>query len=208
MSQTKPQSGNIQSHEPFKPLIRRARVKQLAIYEIEESELQILERGPTDSVFLNIAIAFLSIAVTLLVALLTTSTESQLVQTFFVVGVVVGFAGGSVLLLLWWRSRISVTTCARRIRERLPETWNEKDSVDDRRQAGQHQPNPQLPLTRPRAPLKMSAQNRNQFVEVLRVTMNSSQVDANLEAGLNPDDGRSVIDSLDDDREVLAPRKK
>ena len=132
MSQTKTQSGNINSHESFKPLIRRARVEQLTIYEIEESELQIFEHGPTDSVFLNIAIAFLSIAVALLVALLTTSTGSQLVQTFFVVGVVVGFAGGSVLILLWWRRRISVTTCARRIRERLPETWNEKDSVENK----------------------------------------------------------------------------
>ena len=130
MKQTNPQSGNTDSDQFFKPLIRRARVEQLTIYEIEESELQILERGPPDSVFLNIAIAFLSAALALLVALFT-STVSQFVQTFFIIGIVVGFAGGSVLLLLWWRSRISVTDCARQIRERLPETWTEKDSVAD-----------------------------------------------------------------------------
>ena len=39
-------------------LFQKGRV--LAQDAIEESELQILEHGPTDSVFLNIAIAFLS----------------------------------------------------------------------------------------------------------------------------------------------------
>lgn len=51
--------------------IRRAPLQRLTIYEVEESELAILERGSPDTVFLNIAVALLSVSVSLSVALLT-----------------------------------------------------------------------------------------------------------------------------------------
>ena len=54
------------------PAIRRARIDRLNIYEISETELQMLERGSPESLFLNFAIFLLSSASSLLVALLTT----------------------------------------------------------------------------------------------------------------------------------------
>jgi hypothetical protein len=110
-------------HEPephFFPEIRRARVERLTIYEVSESELDILEKGSPDSIYLNVAIALLSAAVSLTATLLTSKVESSAAFVVFVVITVVGFVGGLVLLLLWSRSRKSVASCARTVRNRLP----------------------------------------------------------------------------------------
>lgn len=61
-----------QDRPKFLPAVRRARIERLDIYEISETELQILERGSPDSILLNFAIFLVSIAVSFLVALLTT----------------------------------------------------------------------------------------------------------------------------------------
>ncbi len=107
---------------PFLPEIRRARYDRLTIYEVEESELTILERGSPDSIYLNLAIALLSAAVSLTATLTTTAVPSQ---TFVVMVVitVVGYVVGTVLAVLWWRSRTSVSTCVSTIRNRLVPEW-------------------------------------------------------------------------------------
>ena len=109
--------------EAVLPTIRRARLQRLTIYEVEESELAILERGSLDTIFLNIAVALFSMSVSLSVALLTAEFPSDRAWTVFLVITVVGYVAGVIMLLVWWRSRVSVAACTRNIRERLPTDW-------------------------------------------------------------------------------------
>ena len=109
--------------EAVLPTIRRARLQRLTIYEVEESELAILERGSLDTIFLNIAVALLSMSVSLSVALLTAEFPSDRAWTVFLVITVVGYVAGVIMLLVWWRSRVSVAACTRNIRQRLPTDW-------------------------------------------------------------------------------------
>ncbi len=51
------------SSSEFLPAIRRARIDNLTIYEISDAELNILERGSPDSIYLNVAIALISSAI-------------------------------------------------------------------------------------------------------------------------------------------------
>ena len=105
------------------PTIRRARLQRLTIYEVEESELAILERGALDTIFLNITVALLSMSVSLSLALLTAEFPSDRAWTVFLVITVVGYVAGVIMLLVWWRSRVSVAACTRNIRQRLPTDW-------------------------------------------------------------------------------------
>lgn len=108
---------------PFLPEIRRARYDRLTIYEVEESELTILERGSPDSIYLNFAVALLSVAISLTATLATAAVPSERTFVVLVVVAVVGYTVGSVLLSLWWRSRTSTGACVRTIRNRLVREW-------------------------------------------------------------------------------------
>ena len=109
-----------------RPRIRRARFQRLTIYEVEESELSILERGSLDSIFLNVAIALLAMSVSLSSTLLTAEFASDRAWTLFLVITVAGYIAGLIMVLVWWRGRVSVSACARTIRQRLP-----TESLDD-----------------------------------------------------------------------------
>lgn len=102
------------------PAIRRARIDRLNIYEVSETELQMLERGSPESIFLNFAIFLISAASSFLVALLTTEIPSTRVFVVFVVLTVIGFVGGIVLFGLWGWHRRSTTTIFAQIRRRMP----------------------------------------------------------------------------------------
>jgi len=65
-----------QKNTEMLPAVRRARIGWLTIYDVSESELQLLERGSPQSPLLNLATAMLSAALGILVALLTTTVES------------------------------------------------------------------------------------------------------------------------------------
>ncbi len=110
-----------QEHEPeFLPAVRRARIERLDIYEISETELQILERGSPESVLLNFAIFLISIAGSFLVALLTTEIRSARIFAVFVIVTTIGLIIGAVLLALWAWYRRSTTTMFDQIRRRMP----------------------------------------------------------------------------------------
>jgi len=114
MSKTPPED------QPFLPEIRRGRFERLTIFEVADTELDTLERGSPDSIYLNVAIALLAIAVSLTATLVSAEFKPVGAFTVFVVITVVGYVAGFVLLLLWRRSRASVLHCARTIRNRLP----------------------------------------------------------------------------------------
>jgi len=102
------------------PAIRRARLGTLTIYEISEPELEIIERGSPESIFLNFAIFLLSAAIAFSVALATTSICSNRTFLVFVVITVIGYLAGLLLLIMWWLSHRSTTSITKTIRRRLP----------------------------------------------------------------------------------------
>ena len=105
-----------------KPLrIRRGRVDSVDLYEIKDSELDLLEKGSPAGLYLNFAIFLVSIAFSALAALCTTTTfKYAIMQTVFVVVMVVGFLMGALLLILWYRGRGDVAEVIRGIRNRIP----------------------------------------------------------------------------------------
>jgi hypothetical protein len=104
----------------FLPAIRRARIESLNIYELSEEELELLERGSPDSLFLNFAVFLLSTGISLLTALLTTDIPSERLFSVFVVVTVLSFLSGTVLLFLWRWYRRSTTKIFEQIRRRMP----------------------------------------------------------------------------------------
>ena len=102
------------------PEVRRGRLDILTIYEVSDSELDILERGSPDSLYLNFAIFLLSSAVSFTIAIFTTTPSSSVVSTIFIVFTIIGYLAGAFLALLWWRSRSSVSRCVKVIKARLP----------------------------------------------------------------------------------------
>lgn len=107
--------------DAFLPAIRRARFGQLVIYEISDTELQLIERGSPDSLFLTFGIFLISIGVSFLVTLLSTGIDSIRIFTTFVVLSTIGMVTGLILLGLWWWYRKSRSNLFRTIRERLPQ---------------------------------------------------------------------------------------
>jgi len=105
-----------------KPLrIRRGRVDSVDLYEIKDSELDLLEKGTPTGLYLNFAIFLVSIAFSALAALFTTTTfKYPIMQTVFVVVMVVGFLMGALLLILWYRGRGDVAEVIEGIRNRIP----------------------------------------------------------------------------------------
>jgi hypothetical protein len=96
------------------------RLEKLTIYEITEAELEALEQGSPESLFLNLCIATVSIATSFFLALLTNTFESNRVYCVFVVVCVIGLLAAVTFGLLWWKSRHSVRSVAREIRRRKP----------------------------------------------------------------------------------------
>lgn len=113
---------NSQSDEsqPLGPAIRRARLDKLSIFEVSESELETLERGSPDSLFLNLAIFVFSVAISFSVTLATTTIAPSRTFNVFVIVIVVGYLAGMTFGLLWWSSHKSIKSVIRQIRDRLP----------------------------------------------------------------------------------------
>ena len=101
--------------------IRRGKVREMRLYEVEEHELDTLEKGMPESLFLNIGIALLSIGCSFLISLLTTDIASDLLSTVFTVIGAIGFTLGLVLMCLWYRNRQSTTALIQKIRSRIPD---------------------------------------------------------------------------------------
>jgi len=102
------------------PAIRRGRIEQLDIYDVSSSELQILENGSVDTLFLNFAIALISVASSFFITLLTTQIDSSRTFIVFVVISVFGFGIGLILLSLWWWHRRYKSNIFKEIQRRMP----------------------------------------------------------------------------------------
>jgi hypothetical protein len=104
----------------FLPEIRRVRIDRLTIFEVSEAELDILQRGSPESLFLNFAVLLLSTAISFSIALATTNIQSTKTFAVFVTLTAIGYVGGLLLLLLWLWNRQSISQVIRGIRGRQP----------------------------------------------------------------------------------------
>tara|TARA_R110002049_G_C8949782_1_gene545794 strand:+ start:316 stop:738 length:423 start_codon:yes stop_codon:yes gene_type:complete len=104
------------------PKIRRGRYDSLALYEVSEAELQIIERGSPNSIYLNFSIFLLSVGLSFLATLMTFDFgESNRKYTVFVVVTVVGIIIGIFLLILWYRSKNQFDDVIKKIKKRMVE---------------------------------------------------------------------------------------
>ena len=107
-------------HRPTPPVMRVAPLGELKVYTIYEHELDDLARGRPSSLYLNFAILFLPIFVTLLVTLTTTTIASDRSFIAYVCVCVISLIAGVVLLALWVKSHRSSKSIVERIRNRMP----------------------------------------------------------------------------------------
>ena len=111
-------SNNLPTTNPD-PKINRARVGSFNLYEITETELETLEKGSPNSLYLNFALALLSAAISFLTALLTTKIDSNRTYTAFVVFTSIGFILGLILLILWLKTKNEVSEVIKKIKLRM-----------------------------------------------------------------------------------------
>lgn len=102
------------------PAIHRVRLDKLRIFEITEAELEALERGSPESLYLNLAIAVLSVAISFTVALATTKIDDDRTFYVFVIVTSTGYVSGITFALLWFISRRSLKKVSTEIRSRIP----------------------------------------------------------------------------------------
>ncbi|WP_044398843.1 hypothetical protein [Lacinutrix sp. Hel_I_90] len=115
-----------------KPLrVRRGRVDSVDLFEVKEHELEILENGDTNSIYLNFAIFLLSSAVSCVLAISTANFVSELIQYCFLFVTIIGFIGGLFLLILWWRGRKSIKKIVSIIKNRIPPEFIEQEQASN-----------------------------------------------------------------------------
>ena len=104
-----------------KPLrVRRGRVDSVDLYEIKDTELDMLEKGSPADLQLNFAIFLLSLAFAAACVLATATFSQATIQTTFIIVLVVGVLLGGYLLLSWCRNRTSLKSICENIRNRIP----------------------------------------------------------------------------------------
>ncbi len=117
------------SSTPLDPAIHRVRLDRLRIFEISEAELESLERGSPESIYLNLALAVLAVAISFSISLATTEIDSNRTFTVFVVVTVVGYVAGLTLGALWLISRRSLKSVSAEIRSRIPAEGSQESSA-------------------------------------------------------------------------------
>jgi hypothetical protein len=106
--------------EQFGPRIVRARLTELTIYDVSEEELRAIERGGPESFYFNLAVFFVSTALSFTVALATTEIKSDRLHATFVIVTVISYAATLVFGVLWFYGFRSRKNTISLIRERKP----------------------------------------------------------------------------------------
>lgn len=101
--------------------VNRGKYDSLTLYEITDYELSTFKKGSPTSIYLNFSIFLLSIAISFLMNLVT--GEHQTNSGKFIVFTIicaVGFIGGIILLILWFRNKGDMNSLCEKIEKRLP----------------------------------------------------------------------------------------
>jgi hypothetical protein len=100
--------------------IRRARIDTFTIYEISDTELEILSHGSPDSIYLNFGIALLSISISFLISLWTTTIDSIKTYDIFISITIICAIVGFILLAIWFKKWKSTSELIIQIKNRMP----------------------------------------------------------------------------------------
>jgi hypothetical protein len=93
---------------------------QLKVYEVSESEFEELAKGPSGQLHLNFGLAMLPAALTILIALQTTTITSNRLYIAYLVAFWALMVQGIVSLLRWWTLNRSRQKLVDEIRARMP----------------------------------------------------------------------------------------
>lgn len=99
----------------------KGQLEPVKIYPVTEEELHLLEKGSNASLFLNFAIALLSIASSAMIAWLTVENMSPTITAVISSITFSGYAIGFLLLGLWWKSGSGQKEVLQKIRARIQE---------------------------------------------------------------------------------------
>ena len=102
---------------------------KVIVYFMNETELTVLERGNTSSLYLTFGLALLSVFCSFAIVLLTTSIASDRIFDVFVIIASVSLISSVVLLILWRRTDDETSKIIRSIKERFPE-GEQSESTD------------------------------------------------------------------------------
>lgn len=119
--------------------VKRAKLDSLKIYEITEKELDILEKGSGDSLFLNFAISLFSIFISFLIVLLTVdffyNDKDDLIIKFIIFVCLTGitFIGSIICFIAWYRNKgdfkVAIQDIKKRMDVEILET-NDEESIE------------------------------------------------------------------------------
>ena len=119
--------------------INRGKLDSLNIYEVSERELQTIEKGSNDSIFLNFGIFFLSVAISFFIVLFTVDffyeDRDDLMIKFivFLCVAILTLIGSIICFVAWWRNKddfkTTIAEIKKRIKQEVIETSDE-ESVD------------------------------------------------------------------------------
>jgi hypothetical protein len=94
---------------------------KVIVYFVNETELNVLERGSTSSLYLTFGLSLFSIFCSFLIVLLSTPIKSDRIFDVFVIITSISFVSSVILLVLWRKTDDEKTSVIRCIRERFPE---------------------------------------------------------------------------------------
>ncbi len=99
--------------------VKRAKYDSLCIYEINETELEILEKGSPDSLFLNFSIFLISSAISFTLTLTTTTIDNVKIFNTYLFFTILSYLIGIILFIIWFRTKISTKSIIQKIKNRL-----------------------------------------------------------------------------------------
>lgn len=109
-----------EDQQNLEPAFVHVPLDTLTIFHITEAELDALERGSPESIFLNLAVCVVSIAISFTIALLTTKIDSVYTFCFFLIVTFGSYISAVTFGLLCWQSRRPLKSVAHEIRRRRP----------------------------------------------------------------------------------------
>lgn len=128
--------------------VRRGKVESVDLYEIKDSELDILEQGTPATLQLNFAIFLFSTAFTSIGALATATFNNDITKNAFLFVSIIGILLGLFLLISWLRNRMSAQKTIKRIRDRIRLSNGNINHEQNNYQVNHSQNNPQENLPR------------------------------------------------------------
>lgn len=110
--------------------VRRGLVASVDLYEIKDSELDLLEKGSPADLQLNFSIFLLSLAFSGICTLVSASFANPKTEQAFMLITICSFFIGVYLLFVWFRNKTSLKQVCERIRNRIPPDVVSTDIVD------------------------------------------------------------------------------